>query len=293
MTSLMIDTQAAERIGSLKQPWLIVTDLDGTLLDHHNYSHQAVDPLLLELEKRSIPVVFNTSKTLAELRLLRTELNNRHPFVVENGSAIYMPPGYFSSDPASKSSRQGEFDCILLGRPADEIHDWLAKTRHGLDLHFVGFAEMSIQELMASTGLDESKAELAKQRHYSEAIHWRDSDAQRERFRRAAEAAGFKLLQGGRFLHVLGSCDKGQASRRLADEYAARTLQPHAVIAAGDSANDVAMLEAADLAIAVRSPVHDFPWLSPGQACIQTSQFGPQGWAEAVRYLLEHGRLGD
>lgn len=287
MTIPMNDTEAAERTGRLH---LIVTDLDGTLLNHHTYSHESVDSVLAELEVRGIPVIFNTSKTFAELIRLREELRNRHPFVVENGSAIYIPTGYFSADPHSALPAD-EFECIVLGRPAKDIQIWLAKARRDLAVKFIGFAEMSTLELMQATSLNEEEAELAGQRLYSEAIHWLDTEEQREQFCQRAEDAGFKVLQGGRFLHVLGHCDKGLATRRLAREYEARTLHHYSIVAAGDGDNDVAMLEASDLAIAIRSPVHGFPGLSPNTKSIQTSEYGPDGWAEAVSQLLEEGGL--
>lgn len=287
------DAQSLDMINDLPQPWLIVTDLDGTLLDHHSYSHRAVDTVLADLEVRGIPVVFNSSKTFAELVQLREELRNRHPFVVENGSAIYIPATYFPGD-APRAKGADDFECIVLGRHASDIQVWLAEARQSFAAAFVGFGEMSTEELMQATGLKQSEAELAGQRRYSEALRWLDTDAQRERFCREAEHAGFSVLQGGRFLHVLGPCDKGQATRRLAREYEARSLQRYSIIAAGDGDNDVAMLEAADLAVAIRSPVHHFPALSPTIRSMQTREYGPKGWAEAVGQLLRQvpqGRL--
>lgn len=50
---------------------LVFTDLDGTLLDHETYSFEAARTTLERLEKLSVPVVFNSSKTAAELLPLR------------------------------------------------------------------------------------------------------------------------------------------------------------------------------------------------------------------------------
>ena len=59
---------------------LIFSDLDGTLLDHYSYQSTAAQPTLKQLHDANIPVILNTSKTLAELDIIRTELNLETPF---------------------------------------------------------------------------------------------------------------------------------------------------------------------------------------------------------------------
>ena len=76
---------------------IIFTDLDGTLLDHYSYSFEAAIPMLGKLEDLGIPVIPITSKTFAEVSRLRDQLNNRHPFIVENGAAIAIPKNYFDA----------------------------------------------------------------------------------------------------------------------------------------------------------------------------------------------------
>ena len=69
-------------------PLLVFTDLDGSLLDHDDYSFSAALPALSRLRDHAVPLVPLTSKTLAEMRVLQQALHNPHPFVIENGSAI-------------------------------------------------------------------------------------------------------------------------------------------------------------------------------------------------------------
>jgi len=71
--------------------WLIFTDLDGTLLDHYSYQADAALVAVRALQARQVPIVFNTSKTLEECESLATRLAIAAPFIVENGSAIYLP----------------------------------------------------------------------------------------------------------------------------------------------------------------------------------------------------------
>ena len=66
------------------QPHLIVfTDLDGTLLDHHSYSWRAASPAMAKLAANGIPLIFNSSKTAAEMRHLQNAMGIRAPFIVE------------------------------------------------------------------------------------------------------------------------------------------------------------------------------------------------------------------
>lgn len=71
--------------------WLVFTDLDGTLLNHHNYSVEAALPCIQKLHQLDIPVIFNTSKTFHESVELQKLLQINAPFIVENGSSIYIP----------------------------------------------------------------------------------------------------------------------------------------------------------------------------------------------------------
>jgi len=60
--------------------WLVVTDLDGTLLNHHDYSFKEALSPLEKLEAHGIPVIINSSKTAAEIQQLRRELNTKLEF---------------------------------------------------------------------------------------------------------------------------------------------------------------------------------------------------------------------
>ena len=70
---------------------LVFSDLDGSLLDHYSYSYEAALPQMEALERAGIPLILVSSKTRAEILILREELANRHPFIVENGAAVFIP----------------------------------------------------------------------------------------------------------------------------------------------------------------------------------------------------------
>ena len=78
---------------------LVFTDLDGSLLDHHSYSFDAARSTLERLDELGIPVIPVTSKTRAEIKQIRDALGNKHPFVAENGAAVFIPRSYFPEPP--------------------------------------------------------------------------------------------------------------------------------------------------------------------------------------------------
>ncbi len=282
--------------------WLVVTDLDGTLLDHFSYSHELADNTLAALETKGIPVIINTSKTFAELIELREELRNVHPFVVENGSAIYIPKGYFSSlsyrnnvaeiDDKTKVSSQ-DFDVICLGVERASIQAWLKKIKPSFPNQFKSFSDLGIEGIVAATGLPVEQAKLSNQRGYSEPLHWLGSETEKQVFINKAQDAGFGVLEGGRFLHILGNSDKGLATKRIKELYRINFEKSFSVVAAGDGKNDIAMLEAADVAVLVKSPVHKALKLCNGSSTkvIQTEEVGPLGWSEALDLFFGEAQI--
>ena len=68
--------------------WWIVTDIDGTLMDH-NYDMTPALATIRMLQELSIPIIPCTSKTASEVRDIRSKIKLKDPFIVENGGAVY------------------------------------------------------------------------------------------------------------------------------------------------------------------------------------------------------------
>lgn len=263
---------------------LISTDLDGTLLDHHTYSPAPADRLFAILDKLDIPWVLNTSKTFAELVSLRQALGNSHPFVVENGCAIYVPQ---TSDIARdlKLPTFGDYRVKRLGVERQTLLDALNKLQ--TQFEFKGFSDMSVDEVIDLTGLKLSDAKSAMERQFTEPLLWKDSEIALTAFTQLLDQQGLKVVRGGRFVHLMGKSDKAQAQQWLAQQYQALWKEPVEVMALGDGENDSAMISAALLPVQIRSPSHDFPTLDPKVHAYQTQGVGPAGWYEAVSQVLK------
>jgi len=265
-------------------PLLVVTDLDGTLLDHFSYSFDKAREALDRLQELGIPLIPNTSKTSAELRQLRKDLGSNDPFIVENGSAIFLPRDSFPMPPGGSAFSQ-DYYLVELGMNYQDILDRLTPLRERFT--FRGFNDMDATEIKQLTGLDDEQATQAMKRRFSEPLLWEDSESAREEFIAELKQADLCTLQGGRFLHVLGDSDKGQALDRLRKLYEKVYGISFTVIALGDSDNDIAMLEAADWPVIIRSPSHELPELHADKTVIVSEHHGPEGWNECILALVE------
>ncbi|TCP44270.1 HAD-IIB family hydrolase [Rhodovulum marinum] len=253
-----------------RPPLLVFTDLDGTLLDHEDYSHEAAAPALAHLRAAGVPVVLASSKTAAEIAPLRAELGLADcPAIVENGAGVLNPGAGAPVD----SGRYCELRAVLKRLPAS------------LRAAFQGFGDWDLAMIARRTGLPRAEAELAAQRRFSEPGLWRGSPAQKEAFLAALAAQGIGAREGGRFLTLSFG---GTKASRMA-EIAARYGTPFTV-ALGDAPNDIEMLEGADLGFVIANPHR--PALPPlaGEAegrIVRIDAPGPKGWNAAVERVIK------
>jgi glycerate 2-kinase len=259
---------------------IIFTDLDGTLLDAANYSHTAAQPALGEIAANGLPLILCSSKTRAELELYRKRLANEHPFIAENGGGIFIPRGYFSV-PVEAEHPDG-YQLIRLGMPYVEIRKHFVRLREQLHAKVRGFADMTVAEVAALTGLPGNEAALARQRDFDEAFVFEGKTD--ENFLRAIETAGLNWTQG-RIFHVMGKHDKGRAVSILIALYR-QQYGDAASIALGDSLNDLAMLEAVDTPVLVRHNDGNYDRRIVMPDLLKTHLPGPAGWNETVLRLL-------
>ena len=138
---------------------LIVTDLDGTLLDHHDYSFAAAESALRELKQRGIPVLINSSKTRREITALQEQLGINDPFICENGAAIYIQ---------DQSRREVLFKQLATERQT--VLRALHRLRIEYGYNFTGFADAPAAEIAELTGLTLEQAGWASERDYSGAL---------------------------------------------------------------------------------------------------------------------------
>jgi mannosyl-3-phosphoglycerate phosphatase len=264
---------------------LIFTDLDGTLLDHDTYRWDKAKPALALCRKLEVPVILVSSKTRAEMHALHIELGLASPFVSENGGGIFFPAESALEPPSDALLVDGLWKWSL-GPPYSKLVAALQDIRDELQWTIRGFSDMTVDEISGLTGLDSVRARLAAMREYDEPfIVSNQEGVDRERLIQAAAKRGFKVTEGGRFYHLHGACDKGQALDKLA-RWFKTYYGPVETVALGDGPNDFTMLKRVDHPVLVKSS-QAYPDLFKEIPSLKTTQeTGPAGWNAAVSALL-------
>jgi mannosyl-3-phosphoglycerate phosphatase len=263
---------------------IVFTDLDGTLLDHFSYDFTPALPALQALKDRAIPVVFCSSKTSSGMRALRRAVENRDPFIVENGGGIYIPRGCFSNPVPSAREVDGYW-VLDLGESCSRLRAALEEIAEGKDIELRHFLQMMPAELAAETGLTLEAAERALQREYSLPFRLAKEERLAE-MRSLILAAGLKMTQGGRYLHITSDIDKASAIRRLLEVYREQGIREFRTIGLGDSLNDADMLRAVDWPVIIPNPDSKAP-LPPIKGARFADRPGPEGWRRVMLALLE------
>ena len=258
-----------------KKKFLVVTDLDDTLLDH-NYNCDEAKPALASLCDLGMPLVLNSSKTVAEMEGLAMHLGLFSPLVAENGGLLAIP-----------NERTGDYSVQIKGLPREEILEAAHDLRIQIGYKFEGFADWSDQELTERSGLSITQSKLARARLASEPISWNDTEQQRLEFADQLAVKGIRMLRGGRFWHLMGALDKADGIASALKYYQKREPDTDwLVIALGDSANDTAMLETADIAVVI--PHADGAHISPKAPRVIHASFpASKGWNAAILLLLD------
>lgn len=269
---------------------LVVTDLDGCLLDDESQSYEAARPALAALARAHCPLVLCSAKTRAEMNLITRSIGLTDPFIVENGGALVFPTGSFDGELPGAQEREGG-RVLAFGPERQELIDALGEIAAEAGVGVRGFAAMTGQELEEFTGLAGEMALLALRREHDEPFLLED-ERRLEAFAQAASRRGLKVSHGGRFYHLTSRSDKGVAFRMLMALYQ-RAGRHFASVGLGDAATDLPLLRAVDRPILVprRNGSVD-PILASSLPTAECApEPGPAGWNAAVMTLLANGHL--
>jgi len=261
---------------------VVYTDLDGTLLDHDTYRFDEAQDALSRLRQAEIPVVFCSSKTRAEIEVIRREMGNDDPFICENGGAVFIPGETVALETSDLEEREG-YRVIELGEPYGVLVNRFRALRDGEGFKMSGFSDWTAEEIAGKTGLSIEAARLAGRREYSEPFEFYEDTWRYEALETQIREEGLQITRGGRFHHLIGNNDKGEAVQHLTDRYAAGLPGKEVVtIGLGDGANDVPMLRRMDVPVVIRKKTGLWETVEGRKDTYFSKASGPGGWAEAI-----------
>lgn len=262
---------------------IIFTDLDGTVLDFSTYSVEISRPTIEKLIKRKIPIIFCTAKTRLENEYYHKKLNIRDPFIVENGSAIFIPKHYFNFH-FNYDKENEDYYIIELGIEYKKLRKGLENIRKETSFDMVGFGDMTLEEVAKDTGLNIEMARLAKKKEYNESFKFNESKDKEKILFEKVKQHGFNITHGGRYYNIFGkNADKGRAVEILTKLFKKR-FSKVVTIGIGDSLNDLPMLKIVDFPILVKNK--EGKWSIDLENIYKTQEIGPRGFNQAINKLV-------
>ena len=216
----------------------VVSDVDGTLMDH-SYDLTPAKETIKLLQELSIPVILCTSKTAAEVKVIRKKLHLTDPYIVENGAAIYGE---------SLTKVNGE---IILGEKYEILEKILNSISKEINFNLKPLNNLSDQEATELTGLKGHSLELMRERHWSMPF-LNPPDDLKQKLNICCKKYKVEIFRGNRMSHLLSiSSNKGEAIKEL-KKY---TDNPNIkIIGLGDSPNDLPLLLNSDFKVVIPSP---------------------------------------
>jgi len=216
-------------------PLWVVSDVDGTLMDH-SYDLTPAKETIKTLQRLSIPVILCTSKTASEVKVIRKELNLTDPYIVENGAAIYGE---------SLEKVNGE---IILGKKYRFLEEILNIISEEIDYKLIPLNNITDQEATQLTGLKGNSLNLMRDRHWSMPFLNPPSFLE-EKINISCKKFNVDIFKGNRMSHLLSNdSNKGKAINAL-KKYS--NIQNIKVIGLGDSPNDLPLLINSDIKIVI------------------------------------------
>ncbi len=260
-----------------KMPRLIVfTDLDGTLLDHSDYSYVAASEALQQLRDHKIPLILASSKTAIEINSIRDALGfGDCPAIVENGAGI-LPAGNLD-DRNLDSAQYYKLTEIIDTAPAR------------LRSFYKGFHNWSVQEISHITGLPLDAAEKSSKRQFSEPGLWYGNESDRELFINYLNTQGVSFRHGGRFMTLSFGSNKGLRVGEIIASYSDPNYLTIS-LALGDAPNDVEMIQATNFGTIIPNthgtPIPHLDGEDNGTIS-RAPHPGPKGWNQSVLEFIQ------
>ena len=266
--------------------FLIFSDLDGTFLNPKTYSFGTLKKFITKLDA-NFEIIFVSSKTYEEIIQINNYLNIDSPFIVENGACIFFPFKYFEGKEITYKfmKYKNHFGFPLTKYNSNKIKEKFNFLKKKYKFSF--YDNLSNKIISKITNLKEKDVRLSKSRKFTNPVYWDDTQKKKSEFIKEIKAhnKNIEVLDGGRFLHILDSYDKGVALKKFFKIKNTLDIQ-YISISLGDSENDIPMLELTDYACIIKSEKNINLTLN-NKNVFRSKLPAPEGWKESIENILK------
>ena len=274
--------------------FLIFSDLDGTFLHHQNYSYGKNDLIIEKLKKNNHHIIFNSSKTYYEIKLILKQLKlTMMPFSCENGATLYFPKNIFKKIKKSKNF-ETYWKISLAEKNSLEWYKILKKLKN--DFQFEIICDLSKRSLSKLSNLKDITQML--NREASQLIIWKDNQKNFNKFTKIIKInLKGAINQGGRFIQISSPCNKRIATKVICHVYHESFGDRfyRSVIALGDNKNDRDMLNFAKYPCVIKNKYAAIlKLISSKKNTYFSKKDAPSGWGESLKYVDKelNGKIG-
>ena len=207
-----------------------------SLIPLRGASLQGFDKFTATLDHEAIPAVWLTSRSRLQFDDARRKHGHTHPFIAEDGCAVYLPQDYFHLRPESgpcwtnkaATMRLGRFTCIPVAEPLPAAVEGLETLSQDTGVPVVTLRSLSPRELVQNTGLPPREAELARQRDFDDIFFFAGASNERvEEFLSEGRNRSLEFRKHGTLWSVAVGASIHRSIRELAKLYD-RALRYHA-----------------------------------------------------------------
>ena len=269
--------------------FILITDLDGTLLSQHNFDFSSIKSEVIGLLDSGHLLVIASSKTKTEIETFCDELGRKVPFIYENGAGVDNFSLFSRFEAASYSCQNPKAirtDALMT--------IWEKSIPPDLKSQCNFVKDMDEDSQQACLGLWGMALDRAMKRSFSLPFTFYGSASDIRKLEHLAANAGLSVQKGGRVYNLSGCHDKADYLPEIR-ELAIKSRDTPVLIVLGDGKNDIKMLKQADVSCV--SPNEDGCCLSLGNdnyPTIIASRSAPLGWLDAVMEALSlfHNKEG-
>ena len=261
---------------------IFLTDLDGTMLSHDNFSCDSIKNDIINLLESGIIIIFNSSKTRKEIENISKSFGVIFPYICENGGEFILPE-------LQANEEKNKLYNLKLGKEIEEIQFvWDTYTRSELKNKCKFIKDMEVYYQSKILGIKNEFLDNALARQFSLPFLFEGSNCELESLRIDLKKLGLNIKKGGRVHNLSADHDKNSYFDILRNYFKIKNKFPR-IVGFGDHDNDREFLESSDVACIIKQYNGAYlNLINPPKKVFYSESCAPTGWVEEAYKALDY-----